>query len=468
MTPQLFDNTVLISTVPGQHLELLQGQRRRHRLGARRRDRQAEVEVQHHLRRRQALRQPEDQQRRRSLVPAAGRQPAGASSSPSPTRRRCTGRRSSRTAPAAPARISTPTRSSPSTARPASGCGSGRRVRHDVRDYDLMIPAIVTTLPIQRRRHRGRARRRQDGQGVRLPRRQRQAAVDALRRQAPATTPGRCRARSIDDLPRRLRRGRDADGASPTAGSSCRGSTWRIRASATGLRTRSPGHERLHEGPRRPDRHRRRHRRGGLAAQAAVDGLRCGHRRERRRLHQRLRGHALRLRHPDRQDALDGEDARRDQLLPRRRRRHAARRRRGTPGSPRSRSSSSSPTRSRKQPAKEHTMKKLIVAAVSIAALTPAGLASARTDSPAHAAATAISVSGKEFSFRLSTDVDPEARKRSRSASRTSAPWCTTSHQRQEDAADRPGQDGEGRPSRSRRRAGTATSARCPATPRPA
>ena len=47
-------------------------------------------------------------------------------------------------------------------------------------------------------------------------------------------------------------------------------------------------------------------------------------------------------------------------------------------------------------------MKKLIVAAVSIAALTPAGLASARTDATAHAAATTISVSGKEFSFHLS------------------------------------------------------------------
>jgi glucose dehydrogenase len=48
------------------------GQRRRHRLGARRRDRPDQVEVQHHLRRRQALRQSEDQQRRRSLVPAVG------------------------------------------------------------------------------------------------------------------------------------------------------------------------------------------------------------------------------------------------------------------------------------------------------------------------------------------------------------------------------------------------------------
>ena len=46
-------------------------------------------------------------------------------------------------------------------------------------------------------------------------------------------------------------------------------------------------------------------------------------------------------------------------------------------------------------------MNKLIVAAVSIAALTPAGLASARTDAPARAA-TKISVRGKEFSFHLS------------------------------------------------------------------
>ena len=47
-------------------------------------------------------------------------------------------------------------------------------------------------------------------------------------------------------------------------------------------------------------------------------------------------------------------------------------------------------------------MKKLIVAAVSIAALAPAGIASARTDSSARAAPTASSVRGKEFSFRLS------------------------------------------------------------------
>jgi uncharacterized cupredoxin-like copper-binding protein len=53
-------------------------------------------------------------------------------------------------------------------------------------------------------------------------------------------------------------------------------------------------------------------------------------------------------------------------------------------------------------------MNKLIVAAVSIAALTPAGLASARTHSPARAAATPISVRGKEFSFRLSKTSIPK------------------------------------------------------------
>ena len=53
-------------------------------------------------------------------------------------------------------------------------------------------------------------------------------------------------------------------------------------------------------------------------------------------------------------------------------------------------------------------MKKLIVAVVSIAALTPAGLASARSDAPAHAAATPISVKGKEFSFHLSKTSIPK------------------------------------------------------------
>ena len=112
---------------PGQHASLLQGQRRRHRLGARRRHRQAEVDVQHGLRRRQAVRQPEGQQRRRPVVSARRRQPGSRLHLGRQSRRRCTARRSSRTARAAPAPTSTPTRSSRSTARPASGSGSGRR-----------------------------------------------------------------------------------------------------------------------------------------------------------------------------------------------------------------------------------------------------------------------------------------------------------------------------------------------------
>src|SRR3954452_4980313 len=49
-------------------------------------------------------------------------------------------------------------------------------------------------------------------------------------------------------------------------------------------------------------------------------------------------------------------------------------------------------------------MKKLIVAAVTIAAFMPAGLASARTES----SETTISVTGKEFSFHLSKTSIPK------------------------------------------------------------
>jgi uncharacterized cupredoxin-like copper-binding protein len=52
-------------------------------------------------------------------------------------------------------------------------------------------------------------------------------------------------------------------------------------------------------------------------------------------------------------------------------------------------------------------MKKLIVATVAIAALTPAAIASARTDASARAA-TSVSVSGKEFSFHLSKKSIPK------------------------------------------------------------
>jgi plastocyanin len=50
---------------------------------------------------------------------------------------------------------------------------------------------------------------------------------------------------------------------------------------------------------------------------------------------------------------------------------------------------------------KENVMKKLVVAAAGIAALTPVALASARPQATAHAAATRDSVSAKEFSFHL-------------------------------------------------------------------
>ena len=53
-------------------------------------------------------------------------------------------------------------------------------------------------------------------------------------------------------------------------------------------------------------------------------------------------------------------------------------------------------------------MKKIIIAALVVAALTPAGLASARTDAPAAAASTTVSVSGKEFSFHLSKTSIPK------------------------------------------------------------
>ncbi len=76
------------------------------------------------------------------------------------------------------------------------------------------------------------------------------------------------------------------------------------RASASGTCRRRV---QVPPGPRRPDRHRRRHRQGGLAAEAAVDGLRRGHGRERRRLHQHVRRRDLRVRHGNRQDALDDD-----------------------------------------------------------------------------------------------------------------------------------------------------------------
>jgi plastocyanin len=55
-------------------------------------------------------------------------------------------------------------------------------------------------------------------------------------------------------------------------------------------------------------------------------------------------------------------------------------------------------------------MNKIIIVAVGIAALTPAGLATAQGGPTARAAATAASVRGKEFSFRLSKTSIPKPR----------------------------------------------------------
>ena len=75
MAPQLYDGTVLAQHRPEQRRPASTPGGARHRLGARRRDRQAEVDVQHRLGRRQAVGQPDGQQRRRPLVSAGGRQP---------------------------------------------------------------------------------------------------------------------------------------------------------------------------------------------------------------------------------------------------------------------------------------------------------------------------------------------------------------------------------------------------------
>jgi len=78
---------------------------------------------------------------------------------------------------------------------------------HDIRDYDLQASPVVTFASIGGDRHG----RREDGQGGRVPGRQRQAVVADLGRQArerhrPAARP------ADPGLPRHLRRRADADG----------------------------------------------------------------------------------------------------------------------------------------------------------------------------------------------------------------------------------------------------------------
>ena len=106
-----------------------------------------------------------------------------ACSSPSPTRRRSRARKNT------PNGSSRPGPNLYTNSLVALDGKSGKllwyrqAVPHDLRDYDLAISPILTpcrsTAPPPRD-HRG-----QDGQGLRLPRRRRQAALEHLRRQAP-------------------------------------------------------------------------------------------------------------------------------------------------------------------------------------------------------------------------------------------------------------------------------------------
>ena len=278
-------------------------------------------------------------------------------------------------------------------------------IRHDVRDYDLMIPAILTTVPIKGvqteivlvagKMGKAFAYRADDGKHL---------WTRSVGKHQNDT--GRLPRKPIDIFPG------DLGGVeTPMALADDRLFVpWvdlATRASASGLAGRQGSSS--DTGPRRPDRHRRRHRQGGLAAQAAVDELRRGHGRERRRLHQRLRRHDLRLRHPDRQDALDHEGARRHQLVPRNRRRHAARRRRH------GRVHQEAAVRADRllapvahQPKEVFTMRRLTIRSVAHARGGRDHGARARAPRPAHggpqahASATTIQVKGGEFSFQLS------------------------------------------------------------------
>ena len=156
----------------------------RGRLGARRRDGRAEVALRHGRGRRVAVGQAGRQRRRRPLVSARRRRPG-----PRVPRRRQPG--------AVPGHERIPERVEP--ARPESVHQLARRARREDREA-VVVPAGRPARPARlrprhlphpdpadrewdrrpRRDHRG-----QDGQGLRLPRRRRQAAVEHLRRQAP-------------------------------------------------------------------------------------------------------------------------------------------------------------------------------------------------------------------------------------------------------------------------------------------
>ena len=74
MAPQLYDNKVLISTIPGSATNFYHPGAPGDRLLPERRHREDDLEVQHHQGRLQALRPSRGEQRRRPLVPTVGRQ----------------------------------------------------------------------------------------------------------------------------------------------------------------------------------------------------------------------------------------------------------------------------------------------------------------------------------------------------------------------------------------------------------
>jgi len=128
MTPQVFDNTVVFSTVPGNVNSFYKGNGDGivWALDAATGKTKWKFNT--------ISDGPSYSATRRSTAAAAsGTRPRSTTrdgfSSPSPTRLRCTARPSSRTGRAGRAPISTRTRSSPSTARRASSSGSGRRFR---------------------------------------------------------------------------------------------------------------------------------------------------------------------------------------------------------------------------------------------------------------------------------------------------------------------------------------------------
>ena len=296
-------------------------------------------------------------------------------------------------------------------ARPGSGSGSARPSRHDVRDYDLQIPAIVTTVPIHG----------VDTEIVLVA--GKMGKVYAYRAADGRPLWRRSVGRHLNDtgpLPRRTVTIFPGDlGGVETPMALDAGRLFvpwvdlPISASATGPADGLTGHE-LPQGSRRLHGLRRRQRAADLAAQAAVDGLRRGDRRERRRLHER----------PTRAGSTPSTSRPARRSGPSRRPPGSTRSRpstatrcssaRATPGSPRNRSSSSSPTRSR-------------APAPSSCACRHHRRAHARRLADGRPHGRDDQVTGKEFRFRLSTKSITKPGTVTFSIQERREPSCTTS-----------------------------------------